>query len=304
MQGDQPDSIMNEKATNDAAAFIRTISEKRHRNARWAEKAVRRSISYTETEARRDSVIDLIAPTLTALLDSLDGRSVDIHGNRTTLQTAGATVVEIEMGVKYEILNILSDPNIAYIFLLLGIYGLMFELYNPGSVLPGVVGAISIVIAFYSLNTLPVNYAGLALIGIGIVLFILEIKITSYGLLTLGGLVALFLGSIMLIDSGSPWEVASISWSIIIPAVFLTAAFFVLALGLGIRAQRGRPRSGIEAMVGERGEAITELNPSGQVRIRGEIWNASSASGRIRRGVTVVVERVSNLVLTVRGDDR
>jgi membrane-bound serine protease (ClpP class) len=204
------------------------------------------------------------------------------------------------MGTKYKILNTLSDPNIAYIFLLLGIYGLMFELYNPGSILPGVVGAISIILAFYSLNTLPVNYAGLALIAVGIVLFILEIKVTSYGLLTIGGLVSLFLGSIMLIDSGSPWEIVTISWSIIIPAVLLTAAFFIFAVGMGIRAQLRKPTTGIEGMVGERGEAISDLNPEGQVTVHGEIWNASSSEGKIKRGTTIIVEQVHNLRLTVR----
>jgi membrane-bound serine protease (ClpP class) len=300
MQGSAPDSVMNEKMTNDAAAFIRTISEKRNRNVRWAEDAVRKSISYTETEALRDSVIDLIAPNVTSLLDSIDGRSILLNGAPVILHTAGATITELEMSLKYKILNTLSDPNIAYIFLLLGIYGLMFELYNPGAVLPGVVGAISIILAFYSLNTLPVNYAGLALIIVGVILFVLEIKITSYGLLSLGGIVSLFLGSIMLVGPESPLEIVAISWSIIIPAVLFTAAFFIFAIGMGIRAQRRQPTTGVEGMIGERGEAITDLNPDGRVRVHGEIWNATSASGKITRGSAVTVEEVKNLTLSVR----
>lgn len=300
MQGSQPDSIMNEKATNDAAAFIRTISEKRNRNVRWAEDAVRRSISFTETEALRDTVIDLIAPSVSALLDSIDGRSVDLDGSARTLRTRGADVREFEMDWKHRILDTLSDPNIAYIFFLLGLYGLFFELYNPGSILPGVVGVISLILAFYSLHTLPVNYAGVALILFGIILFIAEIKITSYGLLSVGGIISLLLGSIMLIDAESPLEIVAVSWSVIIPAVLATAAFFIFAIGMGIRAQSRKPVTGREGLVGETGEALTDLNPEGQVRVHGEIWRAVSAEGRIRPGTKVQVERIENLLLTVR----
>lgn len=150
LQGGEKDSIMNEKATNDAAAFIRSISERRHRNVQWAEEAVRKSISITETEALRDSVIDLIAPTVSALLDSIDGTTVEVGDTPTTLHTRGANIVEKEMGWKFKILDMLSDPNIAYIFFMLGIYGLLFELYNPGSIFPGVVGVIALILAFSS----------------------------------------------------------------------------------------------------------------------------------------------------------
>jgi len=300
MQGSEPDSIMNEKATNDAAAFIRTISEKRHRNIRWAEDAVRKSLSYTETEAIRDSVIDVIAPTVETLLDSVHGWTIELNGETKTLTTRNAEIVYHEMGLKYKILDTLSDPNIAYIFLLLGIYGLLFELYNPGSILPGVVGAICIILAFYSLNTLPINYAGLALIIIGIILFVLEIKVTSYGMLTVGGIISLFLGSIMLIDTESPLEFFSISWSIIIPGVLLTTAFFIFAIGMGLRAQRRKPTTGVEGIIGEKGKAISELNPDGQVLVHGEIWNATSLEGKIKSGTEILVERIENLRLTVR----
>lgn len=300
MQGAEKDSIMNEKATNDAAAFIRTISEKRQRNVRWAEDAVRKSISITETEALKDSVIDVVAATTQALLDSVDGKTVDVNGTKRILHTRGAEITQFDMDWKHKILDLLSDPNIAYIFFLLGIYGLMFELYNPGSILPGVVGVIAMIIALYSLHTMPINYAGLALIVFGIILFIIEIKVTSYGLLTVGGIISLALGSIMLINSESSLEFIRISWSVIVPAVLLTAAFFAFAVGMGIRAQRRKPTTGIEGLVGEVGEAITTLNPNGRVRVHGEIWNATSDEGKIAAGTSIIVLSIQNLQLRVK----
>lgn len=299
IQGSEKDSIMNEKATNDAAAFIRTISEKRRRNVAWAEDAVRKSISITETEALKKGVIDFIASTISALLDSIDGKTVDINGTLHTLQTKNIEIRQYEMDWKHKVLNLLSDPNIAYIFFLLGIYGLMFELYNPGSILPGVVGVIAMIIALYSLHTMPINYAGLALILFGIILFIAEIKITSYGMLTVGGVLSLALGSIMLIDSDSSLEFVQISWSVILPAVLISAAFFLFAIGMGIRAQRRKPTTGIEGIVGEVGETITTLNPFGQVRVHGEIWNATSDKEEIASGKRVKIVEVNNLMLHV-----
>jgi len=304
MQGGEKDSIMNEKATNDAAAFIRSISEKRHRNVQWAENAVRRSISITEREALEDSVIDLIAANVRDLLEKIDGKTVDIDGQPKILSTKEARIVESEMDWKHKILDILSDPNIAYIFFLLGIYGLMFELYNPGSILPGVVGVICIIVAFYSLHTLPINYAGLALIVVAIILFILELKIVSHGLLAIGGIVSLLLGSLMLIESESSLEFVSLSWGVIIPAVLLTTLFFLFAIGMGIKAQRRKPVTGSEGIVGETGKAITALNPEGQVRVHGEIWKAVTESGSIKQGTTVTVQRVDNLRLTVRSAEK
>ena len=300
MQGGEKDSIMNEKATNDAAAFIRTISEKRHRNIRWAEDAVRRSISITETEALRDSVIDLIAPSIPELLRAIDGRHILVEGGERTLRTATAAVTEEEMSWKFRLLDILNDPNIAYVLFLLGLYGLLFELYNPGSIFPGVVGFIAIVLALYSLNTLPVNFAGLALIVFGVVLFVLEIKIISHGLLTAGGIVSLLLGSVMLINPESSLEVIAISWGVIIPAVLCTTLFFLFAIGMGIRAQRRRPVTGVEGIVGEQGETVTPLSPGGQVRVHGELWNAVTSGEPLPAGSQITVEGVSGLTLTVR----
>lgn len=299
MQGEQ-DSIMNEKATNDAAAFIRTISEKRERNVQWAEDAVRKSLSITESEALKANVIDLIAVSVEDLLEKIDGKEITLTSGKKVLQTKDAAITEIGMSFRQKILNLVSDPNIAYIFLMLGIYGILFELYSPGAIFPGVIGGISLIIAFYSLHTLPVNYAGLALIIFAIILFLAEIKIISHGLLTIGGIISLVLGSIMLIDMESTLEVFRISWHVILVFVILTAAFFIFAIGFAIKAQTRKPVTGIEGMVGEIGEAITDLSPEGQIMIHGEIWNAECQDGPVIKGTKVEVIQVSNLKLMVR----
>ncbi len=299
LQGEQ-DSIMMEKATNDAAAFIRSISEKRNRNVKWAEEAVRKSLSLTETEAEKQNVINFISPNIEDLLKQLDGKSIETVKELVTLKTADAAVVEIEMTFAQKILNILSDPNIAYILFMLGVYGLLFELYNPGAIFPGVIGGICIILAFYSLHTLPVNYAGLALIIFAIILFVLEIKVVSHGILTIGGTIALILGSIMLIDTESVFDIIEISLPIIILIVALTVLFFTFAITFGIKAQRKKPTTGIEGLINEIGLAITDLNPSGQVRVHGEIWNAESAEEAISSGEKVIIEKINSLKLIVK----
>ena len=301
MQGGM-DSTMTEKVTNDAAAFIRTISEKRHRNILWAEEAVRKSLSITETEALKKNVIDFIAKNRAALLDSLNGRTISTNDRTITLATKGAAIESWEMGWQYKILDTLSDPNIAYIFMMIGLYGLLFELYNPGAVFPGVAGAISLLIALYSMHTLPINYSGVALIVLGIILFLLEIKITSYGLLTIGGSISVFLGSIMLINTDAWFEFQDISLNVILPTVLLTAAFFVFAIGAGLRAQRRKPTTGAEGIVGEHGIAFTKLNPSGQVKVHGELWNAESLDGPLPKDSGIVVAEVRDLSLRVKKD--
>jgi membrane-bound serine protease (ClpP class) len=298
-QGQEEDSVMMGKVTNDAAAFIRTIAEKRSRNVQWAEEAVRKSVSITETEALKEKVIDVIAKNVDDLLSQINGKQVETASGVKTLEVKGAVVRTIPMGWRHEILNILSDPNIAYILLMLGFYGILFELYNPGSILPGIVGVISIVLAFYSLHTLPVNYAGLALIVFSIILFVAELKVQSHGMLAAGGILSLILGSMMLFDTGPSFEFVQLSWAVILPTVLFTAAFFLFAIGMGIRAQRRKPTTGREALVGEVGEAIETLNPSGQVKIHGEIWNAEADGGKIQSGKHVKVEKVENLKLKV-----
>ena len=298
--GNQKDSIMMEKATNDAAAFIRTISEKRQRNIKWAEDAVRKSLSITETEALKEGVIDTIVPTIKNLLDFIDGREIQTSTGLKVLRTREATITTFEETFQQKILDILSDPNIAYILMMLGIYGLLFELYNPGAIFPGIVGFICLVLAFYSMHTLPVNYAGLALILFAIVLFLLEIKIVSHGLLTIGGVISLALGSIMLIQTDSMLEFVSISWEVIVITILITVAFFAFAIGMGIKAQKRKPSTGLQGIIGEIGEVSQDLHPDGIIKVHGEIWNATSLDGNLKKGVKVKVESIDNLKLKVR----
>jgi len=298
---DKVDSVMIEKATNDAAAFIRTISEKRNRNIKWAEDAVRKSLSITETEALKLKVIDLIAFDLKDLLKKIDSMKVSGSFGEKVLSTKDAQIIEFEMSIGQKLLRLISDPNIAYILLMIGLYGLLFELYNPGSIFPGVIGIISLILAFYALHTLPVNFAGIALIIVGIILFILETQIVSHGLLTIGGIISFILGSIMLIRTESALEVFKISYQIIIVIAILTFLFFSFAIGLGLKAQKRKTTTGIEGMIGEIGEAITDLNPEGQVKVHGEIWTAMTIDNdKIEQNSKVEVVEVQNLKLKVK----
>lgn len=294
------DSVMSGKVTNDAAAFIRTISEKRDRNVEWAEAAVRSSVSITETEALDKNVIDIIAPNRAELLKMLDGKTIVIENDTTVLATTNCAVEEHSMNWQYEILNLLSDPNISYILFLIGMYGLMFELYNPGSIFPGVAGAISMILALYSMQTLPINYAGLALIIVGIILFLLEIKITSYGLLSVGGVVSLFFGSIMLYKSDGGIEFVEVSLSVVIPFVVTTSLFFLFVVGAGLKAQKRKVATGEQGMIGAEGISVTVLKPAGQVRVQGEIWSAESVEGNIAQDTKVIVTEIHGLLLKVK----
>jgi membrane-bound serine protease (ClpP class) len=293
------DSVMGEKVTNDAAAFIRTIAEKRNRNLKWAEDAVRKSQAITETEALDTNVIDLIAKNLDDLLSQIDGKQVETVDGIVTLHTKGARIEPMEMGWAEKFLDVLSNPSIALILFQLGVIGLMLELYNPGSIFPGIVGVISLVLAFYSMHTLPINYAGLALIIFGIILFLLEIKIMSHGMLAIGGAVSTFLGSIMLIRTSSVLEFVEISWVVVITSVAVTTFFFVFLIGLGLKAQRKKPTTGSEGLIGEIGEALTPLNPEGTIRVHGEFWQAESTSSTIDKGERVRVVEIHNLKLRV-----
>ena len=293
------DSVVSAKATNDAAAFIRAIAEKRNRNLEWAEEAVRRSISVSEREALAQRVIDTIAPRTADVLRMIHGRTVEVSSGLATINSEGAQIVTREMGWAERLLDIISDPNIAYILMMLGFYGLLFELYNPGSILPGIIGGISIVLAFYAMHALPINYAGLALIVFGIILFLLEIKIVSHGLLGIGGVVSLLLGSLMLIRPQSGLDWARLSTGVVIPVVLVTAFFFLFVVGMGIRAQRARPVSGLEGMVGDIGQSLDALNPSGTVLVHGEIWQARSVGRPIEKGERVRVVAMEGLKVAV-----
>jgi membrane-bound serine protease (ClpP class) len=296
--GADTSETMMEKVTNDAVAFIRSIAEKRNRNADWAEAAVRESVSIPASEALELNVIDFIAPDLDSLLNWLDGREYEVLEGKKKLNTKNVRRIEIELSWRLKLLNVISDPNIAYILLLIGIYGIFFELYNPGAILPGVVGAISLILAFYALHTLPVNYAGLLLILFSIILFVAEIKIPSYGMLTVGGIVSLVLGSIMLFKDSMPF--IQVSWKVILFATLITTLFFVFAIGLGLHAQRRKPVTGKEGLLGEHGGAVGDfVKGKGQVTVHGEIWEAFS-SDKIKKDDDIVVESIENLKIIVR----
>jgi len=220
-----------------------------------------------------------------------------------TLHTKGAVIEPYEMGTIDKILNILSDPNIAYILMLVGMFGVLFELYNPGAILPGIIGVISLILAFYTMHSLPINYAGLALIIFAIVLFLLEIKIVTHGMLAIGGIVSLLLGSMMLIHASSSLEFVKLSHTVIITSAAVTSLFFLFILGAGLKAQRRKPVTGIESMVGWTGVSLERIDPSGQVRVHGELWNAESTKEIIEEGKRIRVTGIKNLKLYVEEAD-
>ncbi len=288
---------MSEKIVNDTVSYIKTIAKTRGKNVEWAEKAVRKSVSITEEEALKLNVIDLISSDVQDLLTKIDGRVIKFDGATRTLLTKGLQPRSIQMSWRYRLLDIISNPTIAYILLMLGIYGIFFELSNPGAILPGVVGGIFLILAFYALQMLPINFAGLALILFAIILFIAEIKVMSHGLLSVGGVISLFLGSLMLIEN--PTEYMRISLSAIIPAVLVSGAFFTFAVTKAIKARLTKPTTGMEGLVGEIGIVSTPIDPEGKVSIHGEFWNAVSDQ-KIEAGGKVQVVGVTNLKLKVK----
>lgn len=299
LQG-QMDSIMSEKVTNDAAAFIRSIAEKRNRNTQWAENAVRRSFSYTETEALEDSAIDLIAVNVQDLLNKVDGKTILLfNGTQITLQTKTAKIEPLKMNFFQQFLHTISDPNIAYILLLLGFFGILFELFIPGAILPGVIGGINLILAYYAMHTLPINMAGLALILFALILFLLEIKVVSYGILAIGGVISLLIGSLMLIKSDSLLELVSISSTIIYGATAVIALFFLFIIAKGIKAQKRENVTGPSALIGRTGEVTETLSPTGIVLVNGELWNSESVSGTVAVGEKVRITEVRKLKLYV-----
>lgn len=298
LQG-SPDSIMNLKGTNDAAAFIRTIAEKRHRNVQWAEESVRNSVSITDEEALQLNVIDYIANDDRELLTQIEGKKMEVYGGTKILQTKNARIQTSDMGFFQKVLDKLSDPNISYMLMMLGFFGLLFELFNPGAIFPGIVGVIFLVLAFYSMSSMPVNYAGLSLIIFGIALFLLEIKIVSHGLLTIGGIISVLLGSMFLFRASPTENIVSVSRAVIFATTAATALFFLFVIGFGVRAQRLKPVTGMGALIGKKGDAINSLNPEGMIKVNGEMWNAVSLSGIINPGENIIVKEIKNLTLYV-----
>ncbi len=295
--GGELSSSMSEKILNDTLAFARSIAAQRGRNAEWMEDAVRKSVSATAEEAFRLNVIDFEADSLPALINKLDGWTLQRGGTKVVLKTQGAEQRTILPGFQHRILRTISDPNLAYILLMIGLAGLYFELSSPGAVLPGVIGGISIVLALYAMQTLPVNYAGFLIILLAIIFFILEMKIASHGLLSLAGVLCLVLGSLMLFRY--PEEPMQISLSVFLPTTVAVSVFFAAVARLAFRAQMRKPQTGQEAMVGMIGEVCMEIAPEGRVFVNGELWNAQ-AEQRIEAGEKVEVLEVHNLKLKVK----
>ncbi len=299
--GEKMDKTMAEKATNDAAAYIKSLAERTGRNAKWAEDAVRKSVSATEKEALKEKIIDIVSKDLNALLSAVNGRKVKTIMGDKILKTENANVVREEMSLRHKILDFITNPNVAYMLMLLGFYGLFFELTSPGAIFPGVLGGICLILAFYAFQTLPVNYAGLLLIILAIILFVLEIKIVSHGVLTIGGIISMVLGSLMLFESPGPFM--KLSLFLILPAVIATALFFTVVLGLAYKAYKRKPVTGAEGLVGLEGVANTDITKDGgMASLHGELWSAYSDE-IISKGEKIIVESVTGLKVKVKKGD-
>jgi membrane-bound serine protease (ClpP class) len=298
--GGQVDSTMLSKMKNDAAAYIKSLARLRGRNGNWAEEAVEHAVSLPAEEAVAQHVADFIATGPRDLLAQMDGRHTKIGDEPdTVIRTRGAEIVQYRMSLRYRILSALNNPNVAYLLLLLGFYGLFFELSNPGAIFPGILGGMALILGLFALQNLSINYAGLLLILFGIVLFLLETQITSHGLLAIGGTASLLVGSLLLIEAPEPY--LRVSLKVIIPAVAVTAGFFLFAAALAIRTRRHKVMTGKEGLVGMTGIARTHLSPQGTIFVAGEHWTAVTESGEtIPSGTPVLVLAMNRLTLTVR----
>lgn len=293
--GDLPPEI-SEKAANDAAAFLRSLARLRDRDEGFAREAVLKSSSLTADEALEKGVIDLTAADLDTLLDRLDGRRVTVDGETVTLQTRGAAVAEKEMSFRQRLLHALTNPNLAYLFMIIGFYGLIYELANPGVGFSGIGGAIGLIIGLYSLHVIGVNYAGLTLVVLAFALFLADLFMPTHGILTAGGIAALLFGSLLLVDTD---EGLAVSLLVIVPVTLATVLFSSLAVGAGLRAQRRAVVTGSEAMIGLTGRTRSLLDPEGLVSVHGELWRAVSIRGTIPEGTMIRVVGVDGLRLTV-----
>jgi membrane-bound serine protease (ClpP class) len=268
--GKEISKTMSEKVVNDMVAYARGIAKERGRNADWVEKAIRESVSITGDIAVKNNVVDVVARDMDELLGLLDGREILLDKGKVTLGTKGLELVYFTPGWRDRVLNTISNPNIAYILMMIGLAGIYFELAHPGAILPGVIGAISLILAFFSFQTLPVNYAGLLLIALAIIFFIAEIKVQSYGLLSLAGLISLILGSVMLFEN------VRVSLKLMMPSIVLIGGFFMAIAFLAFRAYRRTPRGGMEGLLGEIGVVEERIDPVGSIFAHGEHWKATS----------------------------
>jgi len=295
--GKDIDDAMSEKVVNDMVAQARSVAEQRGRNADWVEEAIRDSVSITETEALRENVIDLVADDTDALLTLLDGRKVKGKGALTLKDAPRKMVVE---GLRTKILRAISDPNIAFILFLIGAAGLYFELSHPGAIFPGVIGGLCLILAIYAFQVLPVNFVGILLMALAVILFILEIKVTSYGMLSVAGTIALFLGGLMLFKE-SDYGIR-VSLGVLVPAVGVVSVFFAAVAGLAFKAQVAGARTGLRGMIGEIGIVKQAIDPEGKVAVHGELWKAR-ADAVLAAGQTVRVVAVDGLTLMVEATD-
>lgn len=290
--------LMMDKVTNDAIAKIKSVAEKYGRNVEWAEKAVRESANITEKEALELHVIDYIAPSIDSLLSMIDGKIIKMeNGVDRTLETKNATVITHQMTWRQKMFDTILNPNVAAVLMMIGMAGIMLELYSPGTIVPGVAGSICLVLAWYAMDVLPLNYAGFSLIIIALIMFILEIKVSSYGILSIGGVIALTFGLIMLIDS--PIPELQVSWQVIVFIVVSTAAFFIFAVGYALKAQMRKPSTGYEGLLGETGLVVKNVDPKGSVQIHGEFWRAI-ADESIKKGNKIKVVKYEEDGLTLK----
>ncbi|TMH71743.1 MAG: nodulation protein NfeD [Betaproteobacteria bacterium] len=296
-EGKKTEDTMTRKVTNDAVAYIRGFAQMRKRNADWAEQAVREGVSLPAEEALKQKVIDFVAADVPALLNLLEGKTIEAGGAKRTLQVAGAVAQEVQTDWRTRFLAVITNPSVAYLLILLGAYGLLFEFMNPGLVMPGVVGVIALLIAAYALHLLPINYAGLALIFLGIGFMVAEAFLPAYGSLGIGGLIAFVLGSIMLIqDTELPGF--EIPIALIAGVAAASAGFLIFVVGMLVKSRRRAVVSGREQMIGARAEALDDFEREGWARVQGEQWKVR-ASGAVRRGQKLRVTGMHGLVLDV-----
>jgi membrane-bound serine protease (ClpP class) len=296
--GEKMEEAMKEKVVQDMLAFVRSIAKEKGRNPSVLERMVKESISLTPDEALKEGVIDLIASNRQELLEKLNGRKVKKHGKEITIKTLGVPVVEVEESLRESFLKVITNPTVAYMLLLIGFYGIFFELYNPGAVVPGAVGVVSLLLGLYGLGIIGINWLGLLLILAGILLLALELITPTFGGLAIAGAIALAIGSLVLISPDSPY--GDIPISVIATMVLTTVLFFLVAGRLGLKAQKRKKMTGYEELIGEEGTALTDFERGkGKVFIKGEIWNAVSEDD-IKKDDTVIVEQVKGLTLYVK----
>ena len=298
-EGGGSSSAMTRKQVNDAAAYIRSLAQMRGRNAEWGERAVREAVSLSASEALKMKVIDLVAEDVPDLLKRLDGRKLKVSDTERVLQTAGVAAIAIEPDWRTRLLSVITDPSIAYILILVGIYALVFEFSNPGLVFPGVVGAICVLVALYAFHLLPVNYAGLALMLLGIAFMVGELFFPSFGSLGIGGAIAFVIGSVILIDTDIPGF--GVPFSLVLGLAAASAAFLFLVVGLAMKARKRPVVSGREEMLGSSGEVLEDCEREGWARVHSETWRITSAAP-LKRGQRVRVTAMHGLQLHVVPD--